>query len=196
MVLHRVIKMASIMLAVAGVNQQALTAASSSSSAPTGVSIATSSSGNYDGAVIVHDNTGIGALFDDDGSNFGSNTLGVGVALNQMAAAYNSNAVQEIFIFKGYCRATGATSFAWDVSVNAETDCNGSLSIIGTASTSQDATGTNGAGEKVQWNFAGGKSGVQYPASGTRLVINVNCTATNANGSTAADELLIDYTFI
>ena len=112
-----------------------------------------------------------------------------------MASAYNSNAVQETFVFKGYCRATGATSFAWDVTVNGETDCNGSFSIVGTASTSQDATGTNGAGEKVQWTFAGGKAGVQYPASGTRLVINVNCTATNANGSTDADELTIDYIF-
>tara|TARA_B100001094_G_scaffold265622_1_gene268162 strand:+ start:306 stop:869 length:564 start_codon:yes stop_codon:yes gene_type:complete len=164
-------------------------------SAPTGVSIATSSSGNYDNAVIVHDSTGLGALFDDDGSGFTNDAMAILVPTNQMAAAYNSNAVQEIFIFKGYCRATGATSFAWDVTINAETDCNGSLSIIGTASTSQDATGSDGAGEKVQWNFAGGKSGVQYPAGGTRLVINVNCTATNANGSTDADELVIDYTF-
>ena len=165
-------------------------------SAPTGVSIATSSSGNYDNAVVIHDNTGIGALFDDDGSGFSNDAIGTEVAINAMASAYNSNAVQEIFIFKGYCRATGATSFAWDVTVNGETDCNGSLSIIGTASTSQDATGSDGAGEKVQWNFAGGKGGVQYPASGTRLVINVNCTATNANGSTDADELTIDYIFV
>ena len=164
-------------------------------SAPTNVSIATSSSGNYDNAVIVHDESGVGALFDDDGSSFTSDAMGLLVPVNQMASAYNSNSVTETFVFKGYCRATGATSFAWDVSLSGETDCNGTLSIIGTASTSQDATGTNGAGEKVYWQFAGGKSGVQYPASGTQLVMLVNCTATNANGSTDADTLSIIYTF-
>ena len=164
-------------------------------SAPTGVSIATSSSGNYNNAVIIHDNTGLGTLFDDDGSGFAFDAFGLQVSSNAMASAYNNNAVQEIFIFKGYCRAIGATSFAWDVTVDSQTSVNGSVSIIGTASTSQDATGSDGAGEKVQWNFAGGKGGVQYPAGGTNLVIKVNCTATNANGSTAADELTIDYIF-
>lgn len=164
------------------------------SSAPTNVSIATSSSGNYDNAVVVDANTGI-TFMEDDGSNFSSDNLGLSFQSNHMAGAYNNNAVQEIFIFKGYCRATGATSFAWDVSIDSNSSVNGSTSIIGTASTSQDATGTDGAGEKVQWNFAGGKGGVQYPAGGMELIMKINCTATNAHGSTDADELTITYIF-
>lgn len=163
-------------------------------SAPTNVSIATSSSGNYDDAVVVDCLTGI-TFFEDDGSNFSSNNLAVSLQSNNMASAYNNNAVTETFIFKGYCRATGATSFAWDVSIDSNSSVNGTTSIIGTASTSQDATGTDGAGEKVYWQFAGGKGGVVYPESGMELIIKVNCTATNAHGSTAAPELTISYIF-
>lgn len=170
-------------------------AGQAAASAPTGVSIATSSSGNYDDAVVVDTGTGI-TFFDLDGSTFTSNGVVTQLQSNHMASAYNNNSVSDAFIFKGYCRATGATSFLWDVSIGSGTDVNGSTSIIGTASTSQDATGTDGAGEKVLWNFAGGKGGVTYPLNGTQLIIKVNCTATNANGSTAADEIEINYTFI
>ena len=163
-------------------------------SAPTNVSIATSSSGNYDDAIEVDCFTGI-TFLEDDGSNFSSNNLAANFQSNHMASAYNNNAVTETFIFKGYCRATGATSFAWDVSIDSNSSVNGTTSIIGTASTSQDATGTDGAGEKVYWQFAGGKSGVTYPHSGMELIMKVNCTATNAHGSTAAPELTIHYTF-
>lgn len=162
--------------------------------APTAVSIATGSSGNYDDAVIVDAATGI-TFFEDNGSSFSGNGWIENLASNQMASAYNGASVSETFVFKGYCRATGATSFAWDVSIDSNSTVNGSTSVIGTASTSQDATGTDGAGEKVYWEFAGGKSGVQYPAGGTELIIKVNCTATNAHGSTAADELEIVYNF-
>ena len=163
-------------------------------SAPTNVSIATSSSGNYDNAVVVDAQTGI-TFMEDDGSNFAGDNLSLSFQSNHMAGAYNNNAVQEIFIFKGYCRATGATSFAWDVSIDSNSTVNGSYQIVGTASTSQDATGTNGVGEKVEWTFAGGKGGVTYPSGGMVLVMKINCTATNAHGSTDADELTIIYDF-
>ena len=169
-------------------------AGQAAASAPTGVSIATSSSGNYDNAVVVDCQTGI-TFFEDDGSSFSSDAWAESFQSNHMAGSYTNNAVQEIFIFKGYCRATGATSFQWDVSIDSNSSANGSYSIIGTASTSQDATGSSGAGEKVEWSFAGGKGGVTYPHSGMELIIKVNCTATNAHGSTAADELSIIYIF-
>jgi len=162
--------------------------------APTNVSIATSSSGNYDDAVVVDCFTGI-TFFEDDGSSFSSRAYADFFQVNHMASAYNNNAVTETFIFKGYCRATGATSFLWDVSIDSNSDTNGTYSVIGTASTSQDATGTDGAGEKVYWQFAGGKSGVTYPPNGTVLIMKVNCTATNAYGSTAAPELTIMLNF-
>jgi len=163
-------------------------------SAPTNVSIATSSSGNYDDAIEIDCLSGV-TFFEDDGSGFSSRVFDDSYATNQMASGYNNTAVTETFIFKGYCRATGATSFAWDVSIDSGSDANGTYSVIGTASTSQDATGTDGAGEKVYWEFAGGKSGVTYPNSGTVLIMKVNCTATNAYGSTAAPELTIFFNF-
>lgn len=164
-------------------------------SAPTGVSIATSSSGNYDDAVVIDCLSGI-TIFEDDGSGFNSNEYVDSFSGSTMANAYNQQSVTETFIFKGYCRATGATSFAWDVSIDStNTTVNGNTSIIGTASTSQDATGSNGAGEKVYWTFAGGKGGVQYPAGGMQLVMKINCTATNAHGSTAAPEITVSYLF-
>ena len=162
--------------------------------APTGVSIATSSSGNYDDAVVIDALSGV-TIFEDDGSGFSSRNYVDSFGGQTMSSAYNQQSVTETFIFKGYCRATGATSFAWDVSIDSNSSVNGTTSIIGTASTSQDATGSNGAGEKVYWQFAGGKSGVQYPAGGMELIMKINCTATNAHGSTDADELTITYIF-
>jgi len=172
-------------------------------SAPTGVSIATSSSGNYDDAVVMNgeavDNSNNAvAFFDFDGSSMSSNGGGDIIQLqsNHMAGAYSGLTPRETFVFKGYCRATGATSFLWDVSIASGTNVNNlSLGVIGTASTSQDATGSNGVGEKVQWDFAGGKSGTTYPSSGMTLIMKINCTATNAQGSTAADEIEIVYNF-
>ena len=165
-------------------------------SAPTNVSIATSSSGNYDDAVVM--NGDITNFFDFDGSTMSSNSGSdvVQVQINQMVSAYSGGSPSEIFVFKGYCRATGATSFLWDVSLGSNTSVNNlSLGITGTASTAQDSTGTSGVGEKVQWQFAGGKSGTTYPSAGMELTIKVNCTATNAHGSTAADEIEITYNF-
>ena len=161
--------------------------------APTDVSIATSSSGNYDDAVVV--DCSISNFFEDDGSGFSSRAYADFFQVNQMASAYSGLSPQEIFTFKGYCRATGATSFLWDVSIDSNSDANGTYSVIGTASTSQDATGTDGAGEKVYWQFAGSKGSVVYPESGMVLIMKVNCTATNAYGSTAAPELTIMLNF-
>ena len=169
-------------------------AGQAAASAPTGVSIATSSSGNYDDAVSA---TGsIANFFDLDGSTFSSNGVITNLQSNHMATAYSGLSPQEIFTFKGYCRATGATSFQWDVSIDSNTNVNNSsLGVTGTASTSQDATGSNGVGEKVQWQFAGGKSGTTFPSGGMTLIMKINCTATNANGSTAADEIEVVYNF-
>jgi len=164
------------------------------SSAPTNVSIATSSSGNYDDAVVM--NGEMTNFFDLDGSGFSSGGDVIQLQINQMVSAYSGGSPMEIFVFKGYCRATGATSFLWDVSLGSNTNVNNlSLGITGTASTAQDSTGTSGVGEKVQWQFAGGKSGTTYPSAGMELTIKVNCTATNAHGSTAADEIEITYVF-
>lgn len=166
-------------------------------SAPTNVSIATSSSGNYDNAVIIDSSAGSNlTFFEDDGSSFSSGIYVEELQSNNMASAFSGASPQEIFTFKGYCRATGATSFQWDVSIDSNTSVNYlTLGVTGTASTSQDATGSNGVGEKVQWQFAGGKGGTTWPSGGMELIMKINCTATNAYGSTAADEIEVIYIF-
>lgn len=166
-------------------------------SAPTNVSIATSSSGNYDDAVIIDSSAGSDlTFFEDDGSNFSTQAYIDDFNAGEMATAFSGASPQEIFTFKGYCRATGATSFLWDVTIDSNTDVNNlSLGVIGTASTSQDATGSSGVGEKVQWQFAGGKGGTTFPYGGMTLIMKINCTATNAHGSTAADEISVTYNF-
>jgi len=166
-------------------------------SAPTNVSIATSSSGNYDDAVIVDSSAGSNlTFFEDDGSSFISGAWIEQLQGNHMASAFTGVSPQEIFVFQGYCRATGATSFLWDVSLGSNTSVNNlSLAVIGTASTNQDATGSSGVGERVKWQFAGGKGGTTFPSNGMELTIKINCTATNAHGSTAADEVEITYIF-
>lgn len=172
-------------------------AGQAAASAPTGVSIATSSSGNYDDAVIIDSHLGSNlTFFEDDGSGFSSDTYIDDFQQNEMATAFQGASPQEIFTFRGYCRATGATSFAWDVSIDSNSSVNNlSLGVTGTASTSQDATGSNGVGEKVQWQFAGGKGGTTFPSGGMTLIMKINCTATNAHGSTDADEISVIYNF-
>jgi len=168
--------------------------------APTNVSIALDSSSGQEDAVVIE--MGSGVVFfgqggtDFSGGDFVETLSSSGQGGGDMGTAYNGNSVSETFIFQGYCRATGATSFTWDVSIDSNSSVNGSTSIIGTAITTANGTASGtGIGEKVYWTFAGDKSGVQYPAGGTELIIKINCTATNAHGSTAADELTITYIF-
>ena len=164
-------------------------------SAPTGVSIADSASGNYDNAMVVLGSSSTG-FFDALGGDFSSNGYIDDFQGQQMSSAFSGLTPQEIFTFKGYCRATGATSFLWDITIEPVSNVNNlSLSVIGTASTSQDATGTNGVGEKVNWAFAGGKSGTTYPSGGMVLAMTIKCTATNAHGSTDATPINVIYNF-
>ena len=185
------------MVGVAGCAQQGAATAS----APTNVSIATSSSGNYDNAVIIHDKSGVGALFDDDGSNFSGGAISISVPVNQLPGAYGGNAVEETLAIGAYLRATGATSFSWDVELLEVTLSGGnSATTSGTASTSQDVTdATSGErgemGEAIVITFGGSKSGVVYPSQGDAIEARITASATNANGTTNAAAVGISIGF-
>lgn len=170
-------------------------------SAPTGVSIATGASGNYDNSVILA-STHLGSLNQDAlTSNNGSTATGatayeviVEFGYNtDYEAMLNANLGTIGFYTRAYARHSGATSFQWDLSslnvTNVTSGVLSSSSIGGTASTSQDATGTQGVGETVSLVHNSGGRGYLLMPAGDAVVWKVDLTATNSNGSTSAQQL-------
>lgn len=170
-------------------------------SAPTGVSIATGATGNYDNAVILA-STHLGGLNEDAlVSNNGSTATGssafeviVEFGYNtDYEAMLNANLGTIGFYTRAYARHSGATSFQWDLSslnvTNVTAGVLNSSSIGGTASTSQDATGTQGVGETVSLVHNSGGRGYLLMQAGDAVVWKVDLTATNSNGSTSAQQL-------
>jgi len=171
-------------------------------SAPTGVSIATSSSGNYNNAVSV-ENVNVGSsgqqpLALEDGSGFSSNTATITLTYSpDYEAAMNANSgVLEIRV-RGYIRATGATSFAWETkNLSIDQDTYSALSSItttGSNSSDQDETGSSGdIGKRVRMiHNSGGRGYLMLNTSGDGISYDVLADATNSSGSTAASALTI-----
>ncbi len=170
--------------------------------APTAVSTATSSSGNYDWAVIITSiNTGSGgedALASNDGSGFsgGADSINFIFGANYSAMLNNNSGVLK-FGVKAYMRATGASSFSWvlkDLVLTDNSSAISSSSIAGTYITGQDGTGSaSGIGKYIQLDHnSGGRGymmmfndGVSSPSD--RITFTVKGTATNACGSSVAD---------
>ena len=190
--------MASIMVGVAGCAQQA-----SGVSAPTAALISTSSSGNYSRAVIIHDVTGAASMYEEDGSNFSSDSLTKNVSVFQLTGTGTSS---EVLAFGAYCRVVGtaATSFQWNVTVTGTSLTAGSASTTGTAATAQDVTDPTGVsggnygemGEGVLIQYGGSKAGVIYPSIGDSIDIEIDCSATNAGGTVNAPTLSITINYV
>ena len=173
--------------------------------APTAVSIATTSSGNYDDAFLVYSkrlgSAGEDALVSNDGSGFSSNAGGANFVLDSnYNAQLNNNGGLIEFGVKGYIRATGATSFQWDMSHYALTTSSGSISsggISGTASTDQDETGGSGdIGESVSLQHTSGGRGYNHLDGGDTLSFKVAASATSAGGTTDATTCTFLIAFI
>ena len=175
----------------AGVNKEGAAAGP-----PTGVSIATSSSGNYDDAVDGADTSGCSfTAMDFGGVGWSSETLTHVSAVLEFAAFAGCASESKLSIY-GYIRATNATSFLWDLSIDSQSLSNSCVaSISGTASTSQDAT-SSGIGEQCLITFGGGRGGQLYPVPGDTLVLAIKGKATNGSGDTDADTLTLTYNFI
>ena len=157
--------------------------------APSDVSVATSSSGNYDDAVIVSCITGPNVIGSNDGSTFSSGTgdieLVYGVDYNN-AVTLNSGVLQ--FTTFGYCRENDATSFAWGLgNVQEVQDTNNAVSSTGksgSGSTNQDCTSSHmGITVSVTHN-SGGRGYLLLDTSGDGFSWGVSCMATNSSGST------------
>ena len=171
--------------------------------APSGVSIATSSAGNYDNAILVECPTGPGVIDSNDGSQFSSNagdiSLNYDVNYNN---AVTGNSGELKFIMKGYIRATGATSFQWDIdgsSLEVLADSGGAIanfSTSGTASTSQDETGlSDDIGESISLvHNSGGRGYLLLQASGDGIAFTIEAAATNSSGTTDAADVTVTIT--
>ena len=159
-------------------------------SAPTGVSVATSSSGNYDCSVLLDWQNGSGGSgypdYDGSNGNCNSSTLAIPVTAGAEGGyddyyGGDSTAVAHV---KCYMRATDATSYAW------------TGAITGTSlSNSCSAAMTNGASVSVQdatvdpclvITMTHGSIRPSHPEAGDFVVFTVTGTATNASGSTAS----------
>tara|TARA_R100000005_G_C4933139_1_gene161126 strand:- start:116 stop:721 length:606 start_codon:yes stop_codon:yes gene_type:complete len=190
-------------IGVAGCTQQ-LEDASSGGSAPTGVSIASTSSGDYDDAVILGSrllgNSGEDALDSNDGSTAtGETAYECIVEFNysgDYTAMLNANGgVLEFEVF-AYARSTGATSWTWDLSnLDVSNVTSGVLSasvFVGTPASgtgAQDRTGTGGLGERVVLAHNSGGRGYLLMPSEDTVNWDVDVTATNTAGDTDAQTI-------
>ena len=166
------------------------------SSAPTGVSVATSSAGNYDNAVIIDCITGAGVIASNDGSTFSSNTGDVTLifSANYQSALVSNSGLLQINTF-GFCRATGATSFQWGlggVTIVQDTySALRSVSSSASGSTAQDRTSTHmGITVNAQHN-SGGRGYLMLSDSNDGFEWEVDCAATNSVGTTQSSAVLV-----
>jgi len=148
-------------------------------SAPTDVSVATSSSGNYDDSFIIDFQNGFSsgtAYTDHDGS-----TSGVTIVTSTWGNHYSGEGDSDMKI-KAYMRATNATSYAWTLSITDNLSNNDGVSQSNIQSTAQDAT-LDGC---INVNIDYGDSRPSHPEAGDTLVLALTGTATNSDGSTSA----------
>ncbi len=164
-------------------------------SAPTSVSIATSSSGNYDESFRVSDNSGCSFTAMDVGPvQFSSNAHTHYPMVGEFTAHAGCSA-QSNHIFRAYLRATGATSYSWTLHLTSSSLSNGSVAVAGTAATTQDCT-SSGVGQYLSITFGGGRGGQTYPENGDSIVVTLKATATNSTDTTNATNCVLTYNFI
>jgi len=169
-------------------------------SAPTSVSIATSSSGNYNNSVIIVSknlgSSGEDALTSNDGSTASSNTVTIefqySIEYNQMLL---NNSGQLRFHTKSYGRATNGTSYAFDISNISAIDSASALAstgYVGSPITAQDGTGSSGVGEDVVFNHNSGGRGYLLLTYGDKMLWEVDFDATNSGGTTSATTIDVE----
>jgi hypothetical protein len=165
--------------------------------APTSVSVATSSSGNYDDAFQTHmygDGSYQSAIHFQAGSVFSSNS---GETQLNITALDNFTADSSIKIYIGaYLRATGATSYSWTLaSLTSSLSIPGSFTpalVTSSYNTQQDNTyssETDGIGAYVNIASGGGRGGLTWGNANDYIEFDVKATATNSAGNTNSDTI-------
>ena len=169
--------------------------AGSSGSAPTGVSIASAVTGNYNHAVSAEETAGAYSGMHIAASGFSSNACTKNVSVGAMSLHTWPGGFAAVKVY-GYIRATSATSFQWDMATGGETSLtNGTASTSGTPSTSQNEL-SGGIDETAVLTFGSGRGGLVFPAPGDVWQIVISASATNGNGSTDAADVDIKYNFV
>lgn len=168
-------------------------------SVPSGVSVATSSSGNYDDAFQTQTH---GAsqwqpeIHYQAGSVFSSNS---GETQLDITNLNNFTADSSIKIYIGaYLRATGATSYSWVLSsLTSSLSIPGSFTpalVTSSYNTQQDNTyssETDGIGAYVNIASGGGRGGLTWGNANDYIEFDVKGTATNSAGSTNSDTITL-----
>jgi hypothetical protein len=168
---------------------------------PSNVSVATSSTGNYDNAALVFssEDDGLGNdWIDEDGSNFSSHEVDITVIRGVYQAVLANTGGEVRMMFGTYLRATGATSYSTglhSLEINIAGGNYGNIAInSGTADTSQD--NISGMDQRIDLAHGSGGRGYVMPDGDENLNVSITGTATDGNGvSTAGTPLLITVTW-
>ena len=167
-------------------------------SAPTNVSIATSSSGNYDNSSESFvDNCGFTGGTSGGAMTSNARTVPVDITGDTYPAAFSGCDSSYNTSFHAYARHTGGTSFAWDLALVSVSVASGvTVTTTNSPSTSQDATGSGGITEILTIAFGGGRGSVIYPVSGDEIVVDLKLTVSNSTGSTNATAQRYTFDFL
>ena len=173
-------------------------------SVPSNVSIATSSSGNHNNAFVSDgdscgytDGTFDGAFTTDTNSDSINDRVTVDVDVGPMSASFSGCDTAYTISFGAYMRATGATSFTWQLTIASQSVTGSSAALVGTITTDQNARlDSNGLGKGLEITFGGGRGGMTFPADGDEIVISLAGTASNSAGDTVANTLSMRFDFI
>ena len=174
-------------------------------SAPTSVSIATSSTGNYDDAFLTqcHDGQAFQSqIHNQTGITFSSNTGNTELDSQAIASWSASNSL--IIYIGAYLRvvSANATSYSWTLSsLTADLAVPGSFSpALNTSfpNSQQDNRFSNevdGIGQYVKIDAGGGRGGLTWGDASDWVQFKVKGTATNSVGSTNSDEITCKITW-
>ena len=171
-------------------------------SPPTSVSIATTSSGNYNNAFVVVETGGAAGittahLYDGSNHSYASGSNSYTTTVTQDVAdfdAFEGFDTSCYLAFRAYGRATNATSHAWTLSIVNDTTSGVTNSLVTSSSTAQDGTSGNGVA-KWQMAFGGGRGGFTYPSNNEYIDLKLEYDATNSDGTTSATDCMIRYVY-
>jgi|TARA_B100000902_G_C27182242_1_gene849535 hypothetical protein len=169
------------------------------------LSIATSSSGNYDNACTADNSLeGLGVGGALNGSEFFADgnffSAAMTIDAGELQDAVDNFGLSRIDIIPaGYLRwlGSGSPTFAWDLTLDTSSLSNSNTaSVVGTASTSQDATNTTtGMGMRLRVNFDVAGKNITSPASGDEIVFAVKAQSTVGGVTSTAPKCSITLTF-
>lgn len=159
-------------------------------SGPTNVSIATSSSGDFNNAWESKDNgTPLITVWDNEEMTHGGSHR---IDPDEYDAGHGGGGGSQAYVH-AYLRATSATSYSMQGSIEASSLSNScSVAWTGGAFTSQDGTGGGGIGYFVLAH-GGGRGNVLTPDDGDTIDITVEATATNSGGDTDATTITAQF---